>query len=63
MKKHSIWHPVPGLGMTLSYKIMQQHRGDLWIESKLGEGSTFFIAFPLADDMQSAIEKMELAGD
>lgn len=52
-----------GLGMTLTYNIMIQHNGEVWIESVKGEGSTFLIAFPLAEDKQQAIERRELAGD
>lgn len=52
-----------GLGMTLTYNIMIQHQGEIWIESVKGDGSSFFISFPLAEDMQSAIEKLEFAGD
>lgn len=48
-----------GLGMTLTYNIMLQHKGEVWIESVKGEGSTFLISFPLADDMQAEIEKRE----
>lgn len=52
-----------GLGMTLTYNIMIQHNGEVWIESVIGEGSTFLIAFPLADDLEKSINKRELAGD
>lgn len=53
-----------GLGMTLTYNIMLQHKGEIWIESELGKGSTFLISFPLAEDMQAEIEQREkLAGD
>ncbi|MGJ3237667.1 MAG: GAF domain-containing protein [Anaerolineae bacterium] len=52
-----------GLGMTLTYNIMIQHKGEIWIESAKGEGSTFFISFPLADEIKMALEKIELAGD
>lgn len=52
-----------GLGMNLTYKIMLQHKGEIWIESIKGEGSTFLISFPLADDIEKSIHKRELAGD
>ncbi len=52
-----------GLGMTLTYNIMIQHQGEVWIESVKGEGSTFLISFPLADDRQAEIEKREPVGD
>jgi signal transduction histidine kinase len=33
-----------GLGLSLSYDIMKAHGGDLRVESKVGEGSTFYIS-------------------
>ena len=49
-----------GLGMTLTYNIMLQHQGEIWIDSVKGEGSTFYISFPLAEDIEN---KLKLAGD
>jgi signal transduction histidine kinase len=46
-----------GLGMMLTYNIMHQHKGEIWLESKLGDGTTFFISFPLAEDMVRKIEE------
>jgi signal transduction histidine kinase len=37
-----------GLGMPLTYGIIQKHNGEIWVESELGKGSTFHIAIPLA---------------
>jgi len=36
-----------GIGLYLSHEIVSRHNGKLWIESKLNEGSTFYIALPL----------------
>jgi signal transduction histidine kinase len=35
-----------GLGLTLCKSIVVQHRGMLWVESTVGEGSTFHILLP-----------------
>ncbi len=35
-----------GLGLSLSYDIVKAHGGDLRVETKEGEGSTFIIALP-----------------
>ena len=36
-----------GLGLALCQAIVAQHRGMLWVESALGEGSTFHVVLPL----------------
>lgn len=36
-----------GLGLIISKKIIEElHKGSLWVESKLGEGSSFFVNMP-----------------
>nr|WP_321267331.1 ATP-binding protein [uncultured Sulfurimonas sp.] len=36
-----------GLGLMISKKIVEElHKGSLWVESKLGEGSSFFVNMP-----------------
>src|SRR3990172_8565263 len=37
-----------GLGLALSYQIVQEHLGTIRIESKAGEGTTFSVYLPLA---------------
>lgn len=36
-----------GIGLTISRQIMHQHHGSIAVQSKLGEGSTFTLRFPL----------------
>ncbi len=40
-----------GLGLYITRAIIQQHRGSVGVESRAGEGSTFWFTLPLADEM------------
>jgi signal transduction histidine kinase len=35
-----------GLGLPISRSLVQAHGGDLWVESNMGEGTTFFFTLP-----------------
>jgi len=40
-------YPGSGIGLVLCKKIVALHGGRIWLESKIGEGTTFFFALPL----------------
>lgn len=35
-----------GLGLSISYRIINQHNGDITVNSKVGKGTTFYIKLP-----------------
>lgn len=36
-----------GLGMSISYRVIKNHHGEIFVDSKLGEGTTFTIKLPI----------------
>jgi len=50
--------PVPGegLGLKIVRRIVVRHRGRVWVESAVGEGSRFFVALPAAGAGARAME-------
>jgi signal transduction histidine kinase/putative methionine-R-sulfoxide reductase with GAF domain len=46
-----------GLGMSLTRGLVEAQNGKMWVESKLGAGSTFHFTIPLATEQQAPVAR------
>ena len=48
-----------GLGLTVVYKVIKEHRGDIFVSSEPGKGTAFTIKLPVPASERKAIAKKE----
>ena len=57
IEEHAAHFQGLGIGLFISYEIIQRHNGKLWAESEDGKGSTFYFTLPVNSVLAGLIEE------
>lgn len=48
-----------GLGLPIAKRLLEAHKGFIWLESELNKGTTFFIALPIMTEKEIFLHSLE----